>query len=331
MGRNILVTGATGFIGAVVVEYLKRRGDTVRILTRPESDPGKTSSMKVEILTGRYDDPVSLGKAVEGVDMVFHLAGVTKSVDEKGFYDGNVLPVKNLLESVLQVNPGLKRFLLVSSLAAAGPADNPDPGSREEDESKPVSVYGESKLEAEKICLSFRDRLPVTIVRPPAVYGPGDRDVLQFIRMLQKGLVLGAGDVKKQRLSLVYVADLVRGLAMAAESPAGRGEIYYITSPKGYSWEELSAIAARELGVKHMLRISLPKSLMKMLGYAAGLVSSVTGRSGFLNPDKVNEMVQDYWVCSPGKAEKQLGFTSAVSLEEGMHTTIAWYREKGWL
>ncbi|MCW8797291.1 MAG: NAD-dependent epimerase/dehydratase family protein [Chlorobium sp.] len=331
MGRNILVTGATGFIGAVVVDYLKSRGDTVRVLTRPESDPGKASSMKVEILTGRYDDPASLRKALEGMDMVFHLAGVTKSVDEKGFYDGNVLPVKNLLESVMQVNPGLKRFLLVSSLAAAGPADNPDPGSREEDDSKPVSVYGESKLEAEKICLSFRDRLPVTIVRPPAVYGPGDRDVLQFIRMLQKGLVLGAGDVKKQRLSLVHVDDLVRGMVMAAESPAGTGEMYYITSPKGYSWEELSAAAARELGVKRIFSISLPKSLMKMLGYVAGSISSVTGRSGFLNPDKVSEMVQDYWVCSPRKAERQLGFTSAVSLEDGMHTTIAWYREKGWL
>ncbi len=331
MGLDVLVTGATGFIGVGVVDYLKSREDNVRVLLRPESDAGKASSMQVDILKGSYDNPASLREAVKGADMVIHLAGVTRSVDEKGYYNGNVLPVRNLLESVVEVNPGLQRFVLVSSLAAAGPADNPDPGSREEDIPKPVSIYGRSKLEAEKIVRSYKDRLPITVIRPPAVYGPGDRDVLQFLMMLRKGILFAAGNVRTQRLSLVHVDDLVRGIVMASESPAGVGEIYFITSPKGYSWEELSMAAAEKLGVKHIRTVSLPKPLMKAFGHAAGLISRITGQSGFLNPDKVNEMVQDYWVCSPQKAERELGFTASIPLKEGMCSTIVWYRERGWL
>ena len=331
MGQNILVTGATGFIGSVLVDYLNNRNDTVRILLRPESDADKASSMRVDIRRGRYDDPASLRKAVKGIDTVIHLAGVTKSVDEKGYYDGNVMPVTELLQSVKEVSPGLRRFVLVSSLAAAGPADNTDPGTREGDLPKPVSSYGKSKLEAERVCLSFQDALPITIVRPPAVYGPGDKDMLQFLQLLKKGLVLAAGNEGVQRLSLVHVDDLVRGIVAAAESPAAIGETFFITSPKGYSWDELSEVAAGVLGIRKVRKVSLPKRLMRFFGHVAGLISAITGRPGFLNPDKVNEMVQDYWVCSPEKAESRLGFTASVSLEEGMHSTIAWYKEQGWL
>ena len=331
MGYNFLVTGATGFIGTVLVDYLKKRNDKVRVLLRPESDVGKVSSMQVEVCRARYDDPESLRNALQGIDIVIHLAGVTKSIDEKGFYEGNVLPVKELMQVIREVNPGLQRFVLVSSLAAAGPADNPDPGIGEEAIPKPVSIYGKSKLEAEKICLSGKGAPSVTIVRPPAVYGPGDKDVLQFLQLLKKGLVVAAGDIGVQRLSLVYVDDLVRGIVMAAESLAGVGQTYFITSPKGYSWDELSSAAARELGVENVRKISLPKPLMRFLGHMAGFISSITGRAGFLSRDKVTEMVQDYWVCSPNKAKRRLGFTASVSLEEGMRSTIAWYKEQGWL
>lgn len=331
MGQNILVTGATGFIGAVLVDNLKNRDDTVRILLRPESDAGRAASMQVDIIRGRYDDPASLQKAVQGIDTIIHLAGVTKAVHEKEYYEGNVLPVKNLLQAVSEANPGLHRFVFVSSLAAAGPAGNPDPGAEEKDVPKPVSSYGKSKLEAEHVCLSFQNELPVTIVRPPAVYGPGDKDVLQFLRLLKKGLILAAGDAGIQRLSLVHVDDLVRGIVMTAESPAAVGETFFITSPKGYSWDELSVVAAGVLGIGNVRKISLPKQLMRLFGFVAGLAGSITGRPGFLNPDKVNEMVQDYWVCSPEKAERLLGFTASVSLEEGMRSTIGWYKEQGWL
>ncbi len=331
VSSRILVTGATGFIGAVLVDYLKQRGDHVSVLLRPESNTEKAASMQVDVRYGRYNDLSSMIEAIRDVDIIFHLAGVTKSVDEQGYYTGNVLPVKTLLDAVSRVDPGLRRFVLVSSLAAAGPADTAHPGVSEEDTPKPVSNYGKSKLEAEKVCFSCKDRLPITVVRPPAVYGPGDRDVLQFLSLLKKGVLVAVDAVGKQRLSLVHVDDLVRGLVMAAESPAGVGELYYITSPKGYSWAELSSVAAQVLGVRKIRTLSLPKPLMRFFGSIAGGVSRITGQPGFLTPDKVNEMIQDYWVCSPEKASRELGFTAAISLEEGMRTTIAWYKKQGWL
>ncbi len=331
MCQTILVTGATGFIGRVLVEYLKKSGDVPRILVRPESDAAKARAMGVEIRKARYNDPDMLREAVRGIDSIIHLAGVTRSATREGYYQGNVVPVNNLLRAFVEVNPSPGRFVLVSSLAAAGPAPMAGEGVREEYPPLPVSGYGRSKLDAEHICLSYRDTLPVTIVRPPAVYGPGDRDVLQFMQLLKKGLVLGAGDIDRQRLSLIHVEDLVEGIVMAARSPAGIGETYYITSPEWYSWDQLAAVAAKELGVASVRKMSLPKPLMRLAGTIAGLAGFVTGKTGLLNPDKVNEMVQDYWICSPQKAERELGFIAKTPLEEGMRRTIAWYREEGWL
>ncbi len=331
MGQIILVTGATGFIGKVLVAYLKKRGDAPRILVRPESDSLKAQAMGVDICEAGYDDHEKLREAVSGVDSIIHLAGVTRSVTREGYFQGNVMPVENLLRAFVDVNSSPARFVFVSSLAAAGPAPVAGEGLRETDPPLPVSGYGRSKLDAEHLCLSYRDKLPVTIVRPPAVYGPGDRDVLQFLQLLKKGLVLGAGDVDRQRLSLIHVEDLVEGIVMAARSPAAVGETYYITSPEWYSWDQLAAVAARELGVATVRKISLPKPLMRLAGTIAGFAGIVSGKTGLLNPDKVNEMVQDYWICSPRKAEKELGFIAKTPLEEGMRRTIAWYREEGWL
>lgn len=331
MALTVLVTGATGFIGTLLVDYLAGRGYNVRVLLRPESDRQKASAMQVEAVRGSYGDPSFLREAVEGIDMVMHLAGVTKSVDEKGYYDGNVLPVRNLLEATLAVNPGLGRFVLVSSLAAAGPANNPDPGITEEDKPAPVSVYGRSKLEGEAVSGSFMDRLPVTIVRPPAVYGPGDRDVFRFFKMVKRGVMLAAGDGRTQRFSLVHASDLVRGMVMAGESPATVGETYFLTSPEGYSWDRVASIASDALGVRSVRRIPLPKPLIRAAGFAGGISGRLTGRPSLLNPDKASEMVQDYWVCSPRKAARDFGFTADIALEKGVRDTIAWYREQGWL
>ncbi|ASQ91273.1 epimerase [Prosthecochloris sp. GSB1] len=331
MGSTVLVTGATGFIGTLLVDYLKKRAYRVRVLLRPQSDSAKALAAGVEAVRGDYADPSSLRRAVEGAEMVFHLAGVTKSVDREGYYRGNVLPVRSLLEAAVSAGHGPGRFLFVSSLAAAGPARNPEPGVVEEDEPHPVSAYGRSKLEAERICRSFGERLPVTIVRPPAVYGPGDRDVFQFLKMISGGLMLAAGDGRTQRFSLIHGKDLVRGILMAALSPAAVGETYFLTSPEGYSWDRVAAVASEALGVKKVRQIRLPKQVILAAGFAGGFAGRLTGRPALLNPDKAAEMVQDYWVCSPRKAEADFGFTAAIALEEGIRDTIAWYREQGWL
>ncbi len=330
MGETILVTGSTGFIGSRLLDYLATEGVRIRVFLRAESSAAPLPE-GVEVVRGSFSDPHSLGRAVRGVERIVHLAGVTKAVDEASYDAGNVMPVQHLLAAVREHNPALKRFLLVSSLAAGGPAGDGMHGLRESDPPSPVSAYGRSKLRAEAVALEFGAEIPLTIVRPPAVYGPGDRDVLQVFQMLSKGVLVSAGSFEKQRFSMIYVDDLVRGMVMALRSERAAGSLYYLTSSRAWSWDEVISAARPVLGFQKLLRVALPTPLVYVAGSLFGALTSLTGKPMLLNRDKVNELIEDYWVCSPEKATLELGFTAAVNLEEGIASTIAWNRSRGLL
>jgi nucleoside-diphosphate-sugar epimerase len=333
MSEKVLVTGSTGFIGTRMVEALVRDGVSVRVLLRPESRSFNRSAAgdAIEECRAGYDDPEALGLAVEGVDRIVHLAGVTRALDEGGFMAGNVMPVENLLRAVKRHNPDLERFLLVSSLAAAGPASSASPGVRESDRPGPVSLYGRSKLLGEEVAKLHAGDVPLTIVRPPAVYGPGDRDILEVFRMMKKGVLVSAGSGRKQRFSMIHVDDLIKGMLAALRSDAAVGQTYFLTSPQPYGWDEVVEAARHELGFGPLLRISLPVPLVFGLGTLLGAVARLTGKPALINRDKANELTQDFWTCSPEKAARELGFTAGTSLEEGVVSTLRWYKEKGWL
>ncbi|MBN1928225.1 MAG: NAD(P)-dependent oxidoreductase [Chlorobiaceae bacterium] len=333
MDRVILVTGSTGFIGSRMVDRLVAEGQRVRVLLRPESAAAssRASRQGVEVARAAYDDAAALGRAVAGVDAIIHLAGVTKAADEAGFAAGNVMPVENLLGAVQRHNPELRRFLLVSSLAAAGPASSPSPGVRESDQPRPVSAYGRSKLLGEEAARRQAGAVPLTIVRPPAVYGPGDRDILEVFAMMKKGYLLSAGSGRRQRFSMIHVDDLIEGTLLALRSEAGSGKTFFITSPHGYGWDEVIGAARPVLGFGRLVRISLARPLVFALGTALEAVAKLSGRPALINRDKAAELVQDYWVCSPEKAARELGFTARIPLAAGVAETLRWYRETGWL
>ncbi|WP_164927122.1 NAD-dependent epimerase/dehydratase family protein [Chlorobaculum tepidum] len=333
MDGVILVTGSTGFIGSRMVDALVGQGRRVRVLLRPESRSTLSAGYRegVEEVCAAYGDPEALGRAVSGVASIIHLAGVTKAVDEAGFAEGNVRPVENLLEAVKRHNPGLGRFLLVSSLAAMGPASSPSPGVMESDRPRPVSAYGRSKLLGEAVARRHAGSVPLTIVRPPAVYGPGDRDILEVFTMMKNGYLLSAGPGRRQRFSMIHVDELIRGILLALDSENAAGQDYFITSPRGYAWDEVIAAARPVLGFRRLLRLNLPKPLVFGLGAVLGGVAKLTGCPALINKDKANELVQDFWVCSPEKAERELGFTASIPLETGVPETLVWYRQQGWL
>ncbi|HHE32083.1 MAG TPA: NAD-dependent epimerase/dehydratase family protein [Chlorobaculum parvum] len=333
MDEVILITGSTGFIGSRMVDRLAAEGCRVRVLLRPESASSSAASSRsgVETVRAAYDDAEALGKAVSGVDSIIHLAGVTKAADEEGFIAGNVMPVENLLDAVQRHSLELRRFLLVSSLAAAGPAQSPSPGVRESDSPRPVSAYGRSKLLGEEAALRHAGVVPLSIVRPPAVYGPGDRDILEVFAMMKKGYLLSAGSGARQRFSMIHVDDLIEGMLQAFRSEAGAGNTYFITSPRGCAWDEVAEAARPVLGFHRLVRINLPKPLVFGLGTVLEAVAKLSGRPALINRDKAAELVQDYWVCSSEKAEKELEFVAKTSLAEGVAKTLQWYQRKGWL
>jgi len=330
MSETILVTGSSGFIGKRLLQYLAGDGEKVRILLRAESDVGVLPD-GVGVVRGSFSDQETLDRAVRGVDRIVHLAGVTKAVDESGYDAGNVMPVQNLFAAIRKHNPELKRFLYISSLTAGGPASEGIRGVKESDSPHPVSAYGRSKLRAEDLCLENAARIPVTIVRPPAVYGPGDKDVLQVFLMLARGLLVLPGSAAQQRFSMIYVDDLVEGIMMASRSEEAVGRIYYITSPGPLSWDDVITASKPALGFSKLYKLSLPPPFVFFVGAVLGAAGSLLGKPVLINRDKANELVQNYWVCSPDRALHDFGFTASTTLADGVAKTIDWYRRKGWL
>ncbi|MBI2371951.1 MAG: NAD-dependent epimerase/dehydratase family protein [Deltaproteobacteria bacterium] len=326
--RDVLVTGASGFVGSHVAEALVRRGHRVTCLVRPTSDTSWLRALPVRFAQGDVGDPAALREAVRGMRQVYHVAGLVKARDRAAYLRANHLGTRHLLEALADVNPGLDRFVHMSSLAAAGPSRDGRPLT-EKDEPRPVSWYGESKLMAEQEVLRFAQAYPVTILRPAAVYGPRDRETALLFRMVRRGWLLVPGGAPK-RFSLAHARDVAEAFALAGERPLPSGEIFFIARPEAYTWEEVGRAVAGALGTRPR-QLVLPAWLAGLAGLAGDLTTRLTGRPATLNSQKVREMLQAAWLCDSTKARERLGFTPAVDLEEGIRETARWYREHRWL
>ena len=263
-----LVTGGTGFIGSHLVDELLNRGYEVRCIVRDTSNLKWLNGKDVEIFKGSLFDIDFLKKAVEDVDYVYHIAGVTKGKNYQDYYRGNVETTQNLLEACLE-NQKLKKFVLASSLAAVGPGDDAIPVD-ETRQYNPITSYGKSKAEAEKVTLSFKDKLPITIVRPPSVYGPRDTYTFELFKYVKFGFlpVVLSDD---QILSLVYVSDLVDGFILAGENEQATGEIYFISSEKIYTWKEIEEAVLKALD-KKVFRIKIPAPILYSVSFISELI-----------------------------------------------------------
>jgi len=194
---------------------------------------------------------------------------------------------------------------------------------------RPITHYGESKLEGERIVLKHASQLPVTVIRPPAVYGPRDSDMLGFFEVANKGFRISFGR-GESFLSLVYVKDLVDGIILAAENPESNGKIYFIADDKIYSWKEAFKIIAKVLN-KRTIPLKIPKSLVFFLAFLSENFSKLLGRTAAFNTQKAKEITQRYWGLDVSKAKAELGFLPKYDLERGAKETVRWYKEKGWL
>jgi nucleoside-diphosphate-sugar epimerase len=325
---KVLLTGATGFVGSHLAELLLHKGYDVRALIRRTSNMQWIRDLDMECFYGSLDEADSLKNAVKGVDYVFHVAGVTKAADAITYIKGNYEATKNLVEAILAEEPKIKRFVLVSSQAAVGPSPTIEPID-ENANPYPLTDYGQSKLLAENYIRNMADTLPVTIVRPPAVFGPRDTDVLDFFKTVKLGIIPRIGGSEKY-VSLVYVKDLVRGIWLAGTRSKAVGKTYFIANPRPYSWGQMAELALKVFNKKG-IQVRVPELLLKGVALASESWARFSGKNTILNRQKVIEMKQDFWVCSPRLAKKDLRFEAKYSLEEAFKETITWYKEKGWL
>ncbi len=323
-----LVTGSTGFVGSNLVDALLRQKYQVRCLIRRETKLKTGKDDPVEFITGDYSNQESIEAAVAGVDYIFHVGGVTKSKTKGGYYSGNVKPTISLLNAALAANQNLRRFVLISSQTATGPGKDAIPVD-ESTPCHPITTYGKSKLAAERECLAAKERIPLTIIRPPAVYGPRDKDIFEFFNSANKHLLAMSGFGKKM-LSMVHVYDLVDGIILAAESPKALGQIYFIANERAYDWDALAAITKRALK-KWAIKVRIPHSMIYTIATVSEALARIQGKAALINIEKARDMVQKNWICSAEKAVKDLGYQSKLSIEAGIENTITWYRENGWI
>ena len=241
------MTGATGFIGSHLVEALLQKEVQVQCLVRQTSDLTWLKNLPIEVVHGDCNDKASLGEAVKGIDQVFHLAGVTKAIKDKTYFEVNALGTENLIHACLENNPRLQKFIYLSSQAAAGPCQ--DGGTKKEsDLCEPVSAYGHSKRIGEEFVLAHTHEIPLFILRPSAVYGPRDRDIYAFFKLLSKRInpCLSGQD---QHISLCYVRDIIQAILLAAEAQESSGEIFFLSDGHDYRLEEIGNAFAQAMGI----------------------------------------------------------------------------------
>lgn len=321
-----LVTGANGFIGSHLVLELVKRGWNVSCLVRKTSRLESLEGSSVRMVIGDTRDKESLRQAVRGQDVVFHLAGVITAPDRKTYHDINAIGTLNLVEACLDENPALRKFVYVSSISAAGPSPR-GTALREEDECKPVSDYGRSKREAEVFVLERGDRLAVTIVRPPNVIGPRQKELADSIGLIRKRILPLVGTGEPQT-SLAAVGDVVAALILAAEKPESRGQIYFVTDGRAHSWREITRTVVEALGMRGPL-LKVPYGIQYLAAGAVEAVAWIRGKTPALSRALVRDARKYYWIYDSSKIERELGFKPSFDVSESIRQAVALVRERG--
>lgn len=302
-------------------------GFRVRCLVRARSSIGWLKDLPVEILTADFSHVPSLTQSLRGADFVVHVAGTTRGKRRSDFFRGNVEVTSHLLEAAA-IAGGIKKFCAISSLTAVGPSPDGTPVD-EESPCHPITAYGESKLEAERACRRYLDRLPTVILRPPAVYGPRDKDILHMFRWINLRLMPVLGS-RHKTLSLIYVTELARMIAQVSLSEKTTGKTYFVGDEERYVYSDLVDIAASLLG-KRAHRIPFPRVLVYAIAAATQATSWVLPRPSVVNIDKAKDLLTQHWVCDSRKIREELGLTTMIQAKEGLRLTLEWYRKHGWL
>jgi nucleoside-diphosphate-sugar epimerase len=323
-----VVSGANGFVGSHLVDYLIEKNFEVRCIVRKSSNLQWLEGKDVKIFNCGLFDKEGLREAFKEVNYVFHVAGVVKAKDEEGYFKGNVEATKVLLEVASEFKEKIKKFVVVSSQTVSGPSIDGKPVT-EEMNPNPLTTYARSKLKQEQLALSFKDIFPVTICRAPAIYGERDSEIFIYFQVFNRGLTTMIGFDKKE-LSLLHVADLAEGLYLAAISDKSNGEIYFISSEKFYNWDEVGEITSKVLG-KKAFRVRIPHFIVFIIAAFAQFFAKFSSKPATLNIEKAKDLTQRYWICDTSKAMRELDYRQKVSIEEGIKRTCDWYKKMKWV
>lgn len=326
---KIFITGATGFVGSHLVDkLLEDKKNIIYCLVRKSSDLQWLKDKPVNLVYGSLDIQLNteLKNILSSCDYIYHIAGAVKGLAKDDYYKINVIGTKNLLDYIVQANQSnsqLKKFVFVSSLAASGPGKD-ESIITEDTISSPVSWYGQSKYEAEQIVKAYSKYFPITIVRPPPVYGPRDIGFLPIFKAINNNLIPVIG--KGTKTNFVYISDLVKGIILAAESYKSQNEIFNIGDKTNLYSTDAFKIIASSIN-KKAVTIKIPIFIIYFAAIFYELKIKITKEPQIFNLQKIAELKQTNWTMDISKAENLLNYKPQVSIEEGGKLTFEWYKK----
>ena len=324
------LTGANGFLGSHLVDRLLADGHEVSALVRESSDLRWLAGQEVRLVKGELDDPASLARAFEGAELIFHLAGAVVALESKAYYRVNQEACRVVAEAAMGCGEGLKRFVLVSTLAVHGRRPDETGPVSEESACEPVNHYGRSKLGGEEAARALGSGLPLTVIRPGGIYGPRDEASLALFQQGQKGIYLKMG-LGRRMVNMCHVADIVDGIMLAATKDEALGETFLLGDRENYTLEKLGQTMVQAVRGGRGVPIWLPLSGAYVAGALGSAVGRLRGKRPLLDLDQVRMYAVRNWAMDVGKARRMLGYRPRYTLLEGATETAAWYREEGWL
>ena len=330
---NILITGASGFIGSFIVEEALRRNYEVWAAVRKTTNRKYLQDERIHFIELDFSSKERMKASMQSHtwDYVVHAAGATKCRRKEDFFHVNTEGTKNLADALIELNIIPKKFIFLSSLSAYGAVREQQPYHEilDSDTPQPNTAYGQSKMEAERYLDTLSSKMCITTLRPTGVYGPREKDYFLMADSIKKHLDFAVG-YKPQVITFVYVQDLVNAVFLAIDKGES-GRKYFISDGQAYSSTDFSNLIHHELGDKFMLRIKAPVWFLKVVCSSGEIIARLTGRMSALNNDKFNILRQRNWLCDITPAIRELGYAPEYNLQRGVKITMEWYKKEGWL
>ena len=327
---RIALTGASGFIGGHLCDYLLKKEHEVISLARSREKWVKSGGQGTFVAFDLDDPESGIGSLPENLDGFIHLAAVLFGRTKDDYFKANVLGLKKLLLPLIQKYQEKDfHFIFLSSIACAGPSIH-DHLCNESSLERPVSHYGQSKWEAEKLIKSLLpSKWKLTIIRPPMVFGPRDSALLEVYKLINKGVAIYPGlNGRQKSYSYVGVYDLVNGIELSLyRSRTNQIETYYICYPQSVTLAEMHRIMAQSLGVNLKVSLKIPHAILKIAGWTCDKLKINSG----LNSDKVREMIPQRWIFDSSKSQRDLGIKYVYDLSKISHLTAKDYFDRGWI
>ncbi|MEG1545950.1 MAG: NAD(P)-dependent oxidoreductase [Bacteroides sp.] len=336
MGKSILVTGASGFIGSFVVEQALCRGYEVWAGIRAASSKRYLKDDRIHFIEMDFAHTDSLSNVLQqqkeefgAWDYVVHCAGITKCINKKEFEQGNYLYTKNFVDALIALNIVPKQFIYLSTLSVAGATQETTyQPIKDTDTFAPNTAYGQSKLKTEQYLASIPE-FPYVFFRPTGVYGPREKDYFLMAKSVKHHIDFAPG-YKRQDLTFIYVKDLVGAIFLAIKCEVTQ-RAYFLSDGSTYSSRSFAEYIARELGNPYVLHLQCPLFVLKVISLCAQFITSCFGKVSTLNADKYKIMRQRNWQCDITPITHELGFRPQYNLGKGVEETIAWYKQEKWL